>query len=816
MKNIFEIKSFCLIIMFIIICFAKSTFSQVMTARINDLAEEISELNIDPNNYEQIIDSLSSNSYRTRSLLIDYCGAKKVYESSNALKLLLANTPFEENPPYQYSFTERTDILYALVELEDSTIEEELKDAIVIMSDDSLNIFCLSRFSNFLMRKFNDDFGWEYIKPYYERGSSQLFLLNVHYLKEFLNSSTREEVIDVLRSLALTDYLEGNRIAAINFLTEINDEEIVNIIIQASANDRDKMNRYMAREDLKKINYDLYIDLLKSALETETEYRLFIYDGLLRSARPSVYKYVVDLYKSNQYPADSSIIQQELENQWLLFPDKNISIINLLDSLSSAIFQFNSFGWLGNQNFIQQLNTYITNSKNYYQSNDTISSANQMKLFSVEIDKELRDSTDLVNKFVNQDAWNFLYPQALFIQQKINSNSLLDSLISLIPSSVPPGSDEFIMTIKGTGFNNQSEAFWDGYPLNTIVVSDTMLQAIIPSSNVAIENDSVVISVFSPITEMKNDLTFKVISEQQNPNLLVKLTNSLGTQIPASNVKYYDTSWKDAIGNGDGTFTVITDRQTVSLRMFYEYANQTVNNVPAQNNTYTFQTVNAAVQLKNSLGNFIDVGIVQYYAEAWRSFGTTINGVANKELLPINYSFRMSYEYGSQDKQQDISVNPTVVFQTVNAAVELRNSTGNLIDQGTVQYYAGAWRTFGTTQNGVTHKELLPINYSFRMTYEFVPVDKQQNLSTNSTVTFSTVLCTVKVTKANGQPLAGANTKYYSGAWRDIGLTNSNGEATKELLPKSLNFRAISGSVSQDKQQDIGANSLVEIQLNVP
>ncbi|HMN18855.1 MAG TPA: hypothetical protein PKD03_14670 [Ignavibacteriaceae bacterium] len=230
-----------------------------------------------------------------------------------------------------------------------------------------------------------------------------------------------------------------------------------------------------------------------------------------------------------------------------------------------------------------------------------------------------------------------------------------------------------------------------------------------------------------------------------NPSLVVSLKNSLGNQIPASNVMYYESAaggWKDAVNNGDGTFTVITTKPTVSVRMFYEGANQTVNNVPAQNNTYTFQTVNASVQLKNS--------------------------------------------------------------------------SGNLIDQGTVQYYAGAWRTFGTTVNGVANKELLPINYSFRMIYEYVPLDKQQDISTNSTVTFSTVLCTVKVTKANGQPLSGASTKYYSGAWRDIGLTNANGEAAKELLPKSLNFRAASGNVSKDKQQDIGVNNLVEIQLNVP
>jgi hypothetical protein len=238
--------------------------------------------------------------------------------------------------------------------------------------------------------------------------------------------------------------------------------------------------------------------------------------------------------------------------------------------------------------------------------------------------------------------------------------------------------------------------------------------------------------------------------QQANPNLLVNLKNSLGTQIPASNVMYYESAtsgWKDAVNNGDGTFTVITTKPTVSIRMFYEYANQTVHNVPAQNNTYTFTTVNAVVELRNSSGN----------------------------LMPAPSG-----------------------------------------DQGTVQYYADAWRTFGTTTNGVAYKELLPINYSFRMTYEYIPNDKQQDISVNSTVTFSTVLCTLKVTNANNQPLAGATTKYYSTAWRDIGLTSSEGIITKELLPKNLSFRATYNNVSLDKQQDISVNILVEIQLNVP
>ena len=388
-------------------------------------------------------------------------------------------------------------------------------------------------------------------------------------------------------------------------------------------------------------------------------------------------------------------------------------------------------------------------------------------------------------------------------------------------------------------------------------------------------------------------LTFDIDSlanTQVDSNLIVKLVNSQGALLATGTLQYYEGSWKDAVNNGDGTFTVITNQANVSLRMTHEYVQQTVNNITAHNNTYTFQTVNAVVQLKNSLGNLIDAGTVQYYAGAWRTFGTTTNGVAtkellpinysfrmsyayasidkqqnlstdpivvfqtvnaavqlknslgnlidqgtvqyysgawrtfgtttsgvaNKELLPINYSFRMTYEYASTDKQQDLSTNPIVVFQTVNAAVQLKNSLGNLIDQGIVQYYAGAWRSFGTTTNGVATKELLPINYSFRMTHAFLSKDKQQNLSTNSVVDFTTVLCSVKVSRTNNQPINNSVVKYYAGAWRDLGVTNTEGITTKELLPQNISFRASYGNVSLDKPQDIGSNNLVEFLLNIP
>jgi len=292
------------------------------------------------------------------------------------------------------------------------------------------------------------------------------------------------------------------------------------------------------------------------------------------------------------------------------------------------------------------------------------------------------------------------------------------------------------------------------------------------------------------------------------PFLAVKLVSSTGINLTGGSLQYYEGSWKDATNNNDGTFSIDTKLKTISLRMTYAYGSQTKSNVAVGADMVVFETVNAQVKLQNSQGALIDTGAVQYYAGAWRSFGTTANGVATKELLPNNYSFRMTYAYASKDKQQDIGANSTVVFQTVNAAVQLQNSQGGLIDQGTVQYYSGAWRGFGTTAGGVATKELLPNNYSFRMTYAFASKDKQQDIGTNPTVIFQTVNAAVELRNSQGSLMDEGTVQYYSGAWRSFGTT-ANGAATKELLPNNYSFRMTYEFVSNDKAQDLSTSSTV-------
>ncbi len=294
--------------------------------------------------------------------------------------------------------------------------------------------------------------------------------------------------------------------------------------------------------------------------------------------------------------------------------------------------------------------------------------------------------------------------------------------------------------------------------------------------------------------------------------VIVQLKDSIGNPLSGGVVQYYSGGWQ-ALGMTDTNGQASKELRPASytFRMSYAFASQDKAQNISADPTVIFQTTRVAVQLNDSTGAFLDSGTVRYYAGGWRDFGMTSGGQVNKELLPANYSFRMTYGFTSQDKSQNIAADPTVIFQTTRVTVQLKDSTGALLDTGTVQYYSGGWRDFGTISGGQVNKELLPASYTFRLTYAFASHDKSQNIATDPTIVFQTARVTVQLKNSTGPLMDTGRVQYYSGGWRDFGTT-SGGKVNKELLPASYTFRMTCAFASQDKFQNIAADPTILFQ----
>ncbi|OAS13378.1 fibronectin type III domain-containing protein [Paenibacillus oryzisoli] len=293
----------------------------------------------------------------------------------------------------------------------------------------------------------------------------------------------------------------------------------------------------------------------------------------------------------------------------------------------------------------------------------------------------------------------------------------------------------------------------------------------------------------------------------------VQFKDSSGNAISGGVVSYYDGGWKEfGVTNASGIVSKSLPDKAYTFAMTYEgtYTEKVQNT--GTDPVIAFQTVNVKLQLKDSLGNPLTSGAASYYAGSWRTFGNIAGGEIRKELLPGSYTFAMTYEGTYRESVQNIGADPVVIFQTVNANVQLKDSLGNPLNGGTVSYYAGSWRTFGSTVGGEIHKELLPGSYTFAMTYEGTYTERLQNIGTNPEVIFQTVNVNVQLQDSLGNPLDGGAVSYYAGSWRTFGST-VGGEIHKELLPGVYTFGLSYGGVYKETVANTSLNLAVNFQM---
>jgi hypothetical protein len=193
--------------------------------------------------------------------------------------------------------------------------------------------------------------------------------------------------------------------------------------------------------------------------------------------------------------------------------------------------------------------------------------------------------------------------------------------------------------------------------------------------------------------------------------------------------------------------------------------------------TVTPASVTVTVKLLSSSGKGLSGAVVQYYSSAWKSFGTTgSSGTVSLALPPGTYGFQVTYAGASQQKSQNVLTNSTVVFQTTLVTMKLLSSTNAQLS-GTAQYYAGAWKTFGSGTTTTT-MELLPLNYTFQIGYAGASQQTSQDVSKNPNVNFQTV----QVHSDSGKC-----TSYNAGGWKTF-------TQDMQLLPGTYTFRFSDGT----------------------
>jgi hypothetical protein len=157
----------------------------------------------------------------------------------------------------------------------------------------------------------------------------------------------------------------------------------------------------------------------------------------------------------------------------------------------------------------------------------------------------------------------------------------------------------------------------------------------------------------------------------------------------------------------------------------------------------------------------------------------------------------------------------TPSYAVTTATVCLVDSGGIGIPGAQAQFRSGTWQTIGLTgDDGCVGTEAPAAqgNRAFRVTYNGQTEQKTQNTTTDPTVTFTTIRVTGQLLDSTGIGIPGALIQYNASGWKDLGTTDSNGQASAEMLTASRPFRVTYNGQTEQKTQDTTTDPTVTFQ----
>ncbi len=344
------------------------------------------------------------------------------------------------------------------------------------------------------------------------------------------------------------------------------------------------------------------------------------------------------------------------------------------------------------------------------------------------------------------------------------------------------------------------------------------------------ENGGINFSIdFNGLTSIEKTIAvLRVLNSSGNPIAGVTFTGGTTSSADAWNVS--------GTTNSDGLLLEITDGNGTSLayKATLNGNSSVIGPQNANTNSYfLFHTYQLTLRLLSSTGAPLSGGTAKWgYGSTADTYNfpapnsTNASGKTVTEFFAGTYSFEMSYN-GTHQAKTSIAVpstntgsghendedyegedehgnqNQTITWSTIKLTLKLQSSTSAPLSGGTAQWGDDSTPnsyTFpapnSTNASGLTSAEFFPGTYSFEMTYNGTSKNKISEVipNANTTLTWTTMSLTLKLTTCTGANLSGGTAKWGHGSsattsnFPSPNSTNSSGATSAEFFPGTYSF----------------------------
>jgi hypothetical protein len=188
-------------------------------------------------------------------------------------------------------------------------------------------------------------------------------------------------------------------------------------------------NRWYAINMLISLNYPDIKRFLYDRLFNEpfAGYRGSIADTLLfRYGSPEDYRQVQRYVQFEQDSVNKRIANRAVQRFKPPAPPPTTAVSVLLDTLISYKHQVAALGWLGDKNFVRELDNHLDNAKRHLARRDSLNTAQQIRLFQDKINREHERTKQKQEqgvprdpRFVTIEGWKFLYHYPQYILDRL-------------------------------------------------------------------------------------------------------------------------------------------------------------------------------------------------------------------------------------------------------------------------------------------------------------------------------------------------------------------------------------------------------------